>query len=49
MTVCNTNTACFHMCANGVTLSFERMHPIISAYRPCLTTLGQAIDWYENR
>ena len=31
----------------GVTLGLEPLHPMICAFRSCLSTLGQANDWIE--
>lgn len=31
----------------GVTLALEPLHPMICAFRSCLSTLGQANDWIE--
>ena len=32
----------------GVTLALEPLHPMICAFRSCLSTLGQANDWIEE-
>ena len=32
----------------GVTLALEPLHPMICAFRSCLSTLGQANDWIEK-
>ncbi len=32
---------------SGVTLALEPLHPMICAFRSCLSTLGQANDWIE--
>lgn len=32
----------------GVTLALEPLHPMICAFRSCLSTLGQANDWIER-
>ncbi len=33
--------------STGVTLGLEPLHPMICAFRSCLSTLGQANDWIE--
>ena len=33
--------------SSGVTLGLEPLHPMICAFRSCLSTLGQANDWIE--
>ena len=33
--------------SSGVTLALEPLHPMICAFRSCLSTLGQANDWIE--
>ena len=32
----------------GVTLALEPLHPMTCAFRSCLTTLGEANDWFEQ-
>ena len=36
-----------HAKGAGVTLALEPLHPMICAFRSCLSTLGQANDWIE--
>ena len=36
-----------HAKGAGITLALEPLHPMICAFRSCLSTLGQANDWIE--
>ena len=36
-----------HAKGAGITLALEALHPMICAFRSCLSTLGQANDWIE--
>ena len=37
-----------HARERGVTIALEPLHPMTCAFRSCLTTLGEANDWYEQ-
>jgi sugar phosphate isomerase/epimerase len=37
-----------HARERGVTIGLEPLHPMTSAFRSCLTTLGEANDWIEQ-